>query len=67
MTHFSMTRLKAAGLFAVLLAGINHPLPIFSQGLTGQISGTVLDADGKPVSLAHVTLTNSATGQARGP
>ncbi len=65
MTHLSMTRLQAAGLFAVLLTGMQHPLPIFSQGLTGQISGTVLDADSKPVNLAHVTLTNSATGQAR--
>ena len=41
------------------------PCPAFSQGLTGQISGSVHDSSGKPVFNAAVQLQNAETGQRR--
>jgi Carboxypeptidase regulatory-like domain len=53
----------SSALLAVMIGGM-HGL-LLAQGLTGQISGTVLDRDGKPVGLARVALINSSTGQTR--
>src|SRR5436309_3339918 len=37
----------------------------YGQGLTGQVSGTVVDQSSAAVTNASLTLTNSATGQSR--
>jgi iron complex outermembrane receptor protein len=52
------TRLFALVLFLLLLA----PASIFAQTTTAKLEGTVLDAQGKAVVDAAVTLTNSSTG-----
>jgi hypothetical protein len=48
-------------LFALLVCCQTAP----SQGLTGQVSGTILDSTGNSVSAASVTLANTLTGQSR--
>ena len=45
------------------LAGL--PGISYGQGLTGQVSGTVVDQSSAAVTNASLTLTNSATGQSR--
>lgn len=50
------------GLLALFLCA---PAALFSQGLTGQITGTVADPSGAPLAGAEVTLTNAATSQSR--
>jgi hypothetical protein len=49
--------------FAVLLWA--SAIPSFSQKITGDISGTVLDSTGAVVKDAKVTATNTATGETR--
>ncbi len=49
--------------FAVVMLMVCAPL--FGQGLTGQISGTVEDPGGSVIAGAEVTLLNAVTGQSR--
>lgn len=58
-------RFRALALFITLLGSLPGPTKVHGQGLTGQISGVVLDADKKPVGTSRVKLIRSATGQSR--
>lgn len=50
----------------VLIASLGlTTLPTFPQGLTGQVSGTVLDQSGGAVPGVSLTLTSKSTGQIR--
>ncbi len=64
MTHsFESGRIRLFALvFSVLLL---IPPAIFAQTSTAKLEGTVLDAQGKAVVDATVTLTNSATGASK--
>src|SRR5512132_2239015 len=45
--------------------GLLAAVPVFSQKITGDISGTVQDSTGALVKGATVTATNTATGETR--
>jgi hypothetical protein len=60
-----MTKWRHTTLLRAVLPFILSVLPAASQGLTGQISGTIRDSTGKPVLHAAVLLENSETGQRR--
>ena len=49
----------------VVCLGLLAAVPVFSQKITGDISGTVQDATGAVVKGATVTATNTATGETR--
>ena len=49
----------------MVLAGIMVVGAAFSQGLTGSVSGSVVDPSGSAIPGAEVTLTNVATSQSR--
>ncbi len=69
MRTFATKQLRGAAFgwafLTVMLAGMHESLPVFAQGLTGQVSGVVLDPEGKLVHSARVTLTSVTTGQTR--
>jgi hypothetical protein len=51
---------------AILLLSIGwHPEPLWSQGLTGQLSGTIVDSSGATVAGVDVEIANIQTGQKR--
>ncbi|MGC4050180.1 MAG: carboxypeptidase-like regulatory domain-containing protein [Paludibaculum sp.] len=58
---------KRSGLLtaALFLFAATLPAPLVGQGLTGQLSGTILDASGGSVADAEVTIANALTGQTR--
>jgi hypothetical protein len=53
--------MRSTVLFLLLLA----PGHLQAQGLTGQISGSVVDPGGASIVASKVLLTNTATGQTR--
>src|SRR5881296_3163270 len=55
----------ARGIFCVALFFGLLVSVIFTQGLTGQISSTVVDPSGNVVAGARVSLLNTGTGQMR--
>src|ERR1700740_752037 len=54
-----------AGLIAIGLLALLSPVPAFSQGALGAISGTVTDTAGLPLPGALVTITDIARGTVR--
>ncbi|MCC7155467.1 MAG: TonB-dependent receptor [Bryobacterales bacterium] len=62
LSRMGWGRLAAALFLLCMLIGF---LPASGQGLTGKLSGTVLDASGAAVANATVTLVNAQTGQNR--
>ncbi len=56
--------MKRSWILAVLLCVLCF-VPAFGQGLTGQLSGRVVDASGAVITEAEVTVSNALTGQTR--
>jgi hypothetical protein len=50
---------------SLLLTALLAADSLFSQGLTGNLSGTLIDPSGSPIPGAEVTLTNVAVNQVR--
>lgn len=59
---FNRSEILAA---ALLILAATMPAPLVGQGLTGQLSGTILDSSGGTVANAEVTISNALTGQTR--
>ncbi|WP_162148956.1 TonB-dependent receptor [Asticcacaulis sp. AC466] len=59
------TALMAAPAFLATIAILAPATAVAQDYTSGALTGTVTDADGKPVSGATITLTNTAQGQAR--
>jgi hypothetical protein len=61
----SSIKLHWAKLLTCLFCAISLCGPVMAQSITGTVSGTVVDASGKALVGAKVTLTNERTGAAR--
>ncbi len=64
-TQIAMRGAATIGLFVAVLFIAELGSRAFAQGLTGQISGTVSDSSGAPITGANVQIGNTDTSQTR--